>query len=139
MRLMIFLLAMLALPAMADTWPDLEGTWAGTTRFVSYQSSDGQTDTTNNPFFAEQNVEIVLGDNHEGRYFGTLELQGLPEQNPIVLIVSGDGVTLFASDIYGTSDGHIIDDDRIELCRAEFSQEPLSLYAVCLELSREDP
>lgn len=136
MRYCALLSVLLAWPAMAQDAPDLEGTWAGATRFVSYQSAGGQSDVINEPFFAEQSVEIVLGENHDGRYFGTLTLQGLPDSNPLVLIVAGDGQTLFSSDPYGTTDGYIIDIDHIELCRAVSQDEPLNLYVVCIEYQR---
>lgn len=136
MRSFALFLAMTASTALAQDASDLEGTWAGTTRFVSYYDDGDGSAADGDPFFAEQTVEIELGENHDGRYFGTLVLQGLPDRNPLVLIVAGDGVTLHSSDVYGTTDGRIIDADHIELCRAVSRDDPLNLYVTCILLQR---
>ena len=110
----------LAGPAMAqESWPDLVGTWVGTSRAIimansAHYSASGQGDQ---PRFASSELVVTFTQQDRGRYIGTITSSGHTE--PKLMVVAEDRKTLRTTDIDGTSMGTILDANSFELCYAQ--------------------
>ena len=118
-------------PVLAQDWPDLVGSWQGTSRAIvtaaehhyGEETIDG-TDGLDEGAFASSELTVEITEQSDGRYIGSITSAGHTE--PKYMIVASDGVTLRASDVNGLSTGRIIDVDSFELCYAQFNPSTVS-------------
>lgn len=107
----------LAGSAMAqDSWPDLVGTWVGTSRAIvmangGHYTGSGQGEQ---PRFVSSELVVTFTQQDRGRYIGTITSAGHTE--PKLMVVAEDRKTLRTTDNDGTSMGTILDANRFELC-----------------------
>jgi hypothetical protein len=128
----------LATPALAQEpeWPDLIGTWTGTSRSVV--SADGGHFTGGDgagPRFAEVAFTIEWTQQDRGRYIGTVTSNGSTEPKMAVKSAAGD---LFVTvDEDGQSIGRLLDENRFELCYTQSSQGDPQSVASCVLFTRQ--
>ena len=119
-------------PAFADDWPDLSGTWTGTSRAVvigggdHYERVDGSEAR-----FVSADLTIEWQRQDEGRYVGTISSGGHVE--PKLAVVASDRRTLRLADANGTSVGTIIDENTLEMCYAQVNPS----MASCVIFTRQ--
>ena len=80
-------------PAMAQTWPDLVGTWVGKSRaIVAAPGGHYGGASAAEPSFVSAELTVEWTRQDEGRYIGTITSAGRTE--PKLAVVAGDGKTL---------------------------------------------
>lgn len=109
----------LAGPAMAqESWPDLVGTWVGTSRAIVTANSGHYTGGQGEqPRFVSSELVVTFTQQDRGRYIGTITSAGHTE--PKLMVVAEDRKTLRTTDNDGTSVGTILDANSFELCYAQ--------------------
>ncbi|WP_035485804.1 hypothetical protein [Geminicoccus roseus] len=129
-------LSLLAAPALAADWPDLRGTWKGTSRAVTmgegghYGATDGKT-----PVFSEVELTIEFTDQKDGRLFGTIS--SAHHREPKLAVISVDQQLVVTADGDGQSVGKLIDDDHLELCYTQTSSADSQMIASCVLFERQ--
>ncbi len=124
-------------PAVAQDWPDLVGTWKGTTRAVVANAgghyADAGSDDAGTFATAELTIEWTEADN--GRYIGTISSPQYTER--VLAVVSSDGQSIFTVDSDGLTIGRLMDEDRFELCYLQSSSADTQMAASCVEFERQ--
>ena len=124
------LMTAIAAPALAQDWPDLVGTWKGTTRAVVANAGGHYAGTFAT---AELTIEWTAADN--GRYIGTISSPQHTER--VLAVASSDGQSIFTVDTDGLTIGRLIDQDRFELCYLQSSSGDTQMAASCVEFERQ--
>lgn len=137
MRIAPFILVLaFSLPAAAQEWPDLLGTWKGTSRsVVSGVGGHFTGDHGNTPRFAEVELTIEWTEQNAGRYVGTVTSGSHTEGK--LGVMSADGTTLLTVDHDGQSVGRIIDGNSFELCYAQTSHSDEQMVVSCVTFERQ--
>lgn len=137
MRIATFLVVFaFSFPAIAQEWPDLLGTWKGTSRsVVSGVGGHFGGEHDDKPRFAEVELTIEWTEQNEGRYIGTLTSGSHTEGK--LGVVSADGTSLVTVDHDGQSVGRIIDGNSFELCYAQTSHSDEQMVVSCVIFNRQ--
>lgn len=137
MRLLIAMaLLMTPIAATAQDWPDLVGTWTGTSRTVVWGEGGHFSDTpSDKPVFVETDLTIEWTDAKDGRYIGTITSAVQTESK--IGIMSSDGVSFYTVDHDGFSNGRIIDADHFELCYLQTDHKDPQMVASCVTFERQ--
>jgi len=133
--LAILVLSLAGAPALATDWPDLLGTWTGTSRAVVLGDGGHYAGEAGNPRFVEAELTIEWTDQRDGRYIGTISSAAHTE--PKLAVLSADLETLITVDEDGSSIGRLIDDDRFELCYHQSSAGHTQMTASCVVFERQ--
>ena len=137
MRILLTLASLLfALPATAQDWPDLLGTWTGTSRTVVTGAGGhfSGADATEAQFH-EVELTIEWTEQNAGRYVGSITSAAHTERK--LGVASSDGTSLYTVDHDGHSAGRIIDADHFELCYMQTSIADPQMVASCVEFGRQ--
>ena len=136
-KLLAIGLCSLTATSMASDWPDLLGTWTGTTRSVIIGDgghfSGGEN--SQNAEFHEIELTIQWTNQQDGRYIGSITSPKHSE--PKLGVVSRDHKTIFTVDTDGQSVGELIDDNHFELCYMQTSSEDSMMVASCVIFERQ--
>ncbi len=122
-------------PALAADWPDLLGTWKGTSRAVVFGEGGHYKGDMSGAKFVEAELTIEWSQQKDGRYIGTLSSAMGTE--PKVGVVSADGTSFFTVDSDGSSDGRLIDKNHFELCYQQTSAADDQMVASCVIFERQ--
>lgn len=133
--LVILALSLAGAPALAADWPDLLGTWTGTSRAVVLGDGGHYGGDADGPRFVEAQLTIEWTDQRDGRYVGTISSAEHTEAKLGVL--SADLETLVTVDEDGSSVGRLIDDDHFELCYHQSSAGHAQMTAPCVVFERQ--
>ncbi|MCP4304945.1 MAG: hypothetical protein GY788_08755 [bacterium] len=128
---------MAATTALGQDWPDLVGTWTGTSRTVVWGEGGHFLDSgADTPGFLESDLTIEWTDAKDGRYVGTPTSTAHTERK--LGIMSRDGVSFYTVDRDGFSNGRIIDTDHFELCYLQTDHQIPQMVASCLTFTRQE-
>jgi hypothetical protein len=133
--LLTVILSLCVAPAFAADWPDLLGTWKGTSRAVVLGEGGHYDGDTSGAKFLEAELTIEWTEQKDGRYIGTISSAKQTEAKLGVL--SADGKSLFTVDTDGSSDGRLIDNDHFELCYQQTSASDPLMVASCVIFERQ--
>lgn len=133
--LAILALSFAAIPAQAADWPDLLGTWTGTSRAVVLGEGGHYGADSGKARFVEAELTIEWTEQQDGRYIGTIASPVRTE--PKLAVLSADGTTLITVDEDGSSIGRLIDDDHFELCYQQTSAGDSLMTASCVVFERQ--
>lgn len=137
MRIAFIVLALaFASPAAAQQWPDLLGTWKGTSRsVVSGVGGHFTGEHDDKPRFAEVELTIEWTAQDQGRYIGTITSNNHTEGK--LGVISADGTSLLTVDHDGQSVGRLIDENAFELCYAQTSHSDEQMVVSCVTFIRQ--
>lgn len=133
--LAILALSLVAAPAQAADWPDLLGTWTGTSRAVVLGDGGHYGADSGKARFVEADLTIEWTEQKDGRYIGTIASPARTE--PKLAVLSADGTSFFTVDTDGSSVGRLIDDDHFELCYQQTSAGDSLMTASCVIFERQ--
>jgi hypothetical protein len=123
------------MPALAQTTPDLKGTWSGPWKSVVYGTSPHHpgTQTLANPPRIRDVTFTFEIQGSEGRLFwGQHWSNESTLKEPFAAAIMLDGKIIIGSDTDGSLRGSISDPDRIELCYTHTALSPTkSIIAGC--------
>lgn len=124
-----------AIPALAQTPPDLKGTWSGPWKSVVYGNNPhhpGHETHANPPRLREIAFTFEI-QGHDGRMFwGQHWSNNTMLKEPFAAVIMPDGRTILGSDTDGSFSGSIIGQDRMELCYTHTALSPSkSIIAGC--------
>lgn len=122
-------------PAFAADWPDLLGTWKGTSRAVVLGEGGHYQGDVSGAKFLQAELTIEWTDQKDGRYVGTIS--SAMQTEPKLGILSADGTSFFTVDTDGSSDGRLIDNDHFELCYQQTSATDPQMVASCVIFERQ--
>lgn len=124
-----------AVPALAQTMPDLKGTWTGPWKSVVYGNNShhpGPETLANPPRIREITFTFEI-QGSEGRMFWGQHWSSNPTlKEPFAAVIMADGKTIVGSDTDGSFRGNITDSNRMELCYTHTALSPSkSIVAGC--------
>jgi hypothetical protein len=107
------------MPAVAQSAPDLKGTWSVPWKSVVYGSNlhhPGHETLDSPPRIRETTFTVEIQGN-EGRMFWGQHWSNISAaKEPFAAVIMSDGKTIVGSDTDGSFRGSVIDPDRMELC-----------------------
>jgi hypothetical protein len=123
------------MPVLAQTMPNLKGTWSGPWKSVIYGNNPhhpGHETHANPPRIREITFTFEI-QGHEGRMFWGQHWSNNPtHKEPFAAVIMPDGKTIVGSDTDGSFSGSITAPDRIELCYTHTALSPSkSIVAGC--------
>ena len=122
------------LPATADeAWPDLTGTWTGTTEAV-VRGDTLHHDGGAEPYLSATELIWTI-EGQDGRRFWGNVASGENAQN-LVGVIANDRTTILSAYHGGYSFMTLVDESTIDLCYVESGTE--SQVAACTTYTRED-
>jgi hypothetical protein len=128
-----------AVPALAQTAPDLKGTWSGPWKTVIYGNNPhhpGHETLANAPRIREITFTFEI-QGHEGRMFWGQHWSNPKLKEPFAAVIMPDGKTIVGVDGDGSFNGSITASDRVELCYTHPALNPSkSIVASCGTLQR---
>jgi hypothetical protein len=129
----IVALAVLCVPATAQTVPDLRGTWKGDSESIVLGGGGHHPGTQRTePRLSSVPFTLVI-DKQDGRRFsGTFSS---PRHSETVIAVISRSGTIFMADDDGYTAGTMLAPNRMELCYLHLS--PAARMASCAELTKQ--
>jgi hypothetical protein len=122
------------LPAVAQTVPDLKGTWSGPWKSVVYGNNahhPGRQTIADPPRLRDVTFTFEI-QGSEGRLFWGQHWSNPSIKEPFAAIIMPDGKTIVGSDTDGSLSGSLAGPDRIELCYTHTAMSPSkSIVAGC--------
>ncbi|MEM1360661.1 MAG: hypothetical protein AAGF94_02970 [Pseudomonadota bacterium] len=128
------LLAMMTTAAVAADYPNLLGTWTGTSRAVVTGTSGHYVVDGTRAKFVSADLTLEWTEQDDGRLIGTFTSPQYTEVKIGVISQSGD--MLFSADNDGTSVGRILGPDRFELCYTHAEANAEVSTASCVIFTR---
>jgi hypothetical protein len=119
-------------PAFADDYPDMRGTWSGTTESVRIHTSQFYARRDDAVVFSSSAVTLKIGHQEDRRLAGSIEINGW--NKPIVGAFTGADTIQWAEP-GGVVEARILGPDSLDYCYfrpGEFQQ-----LASCATLKRE--
>lgn len=102
------------LPATAEeAWPDLTGTWTGTTEAV-VRGDPLHHEGGQEPYLSETVFTLTIEGQDGRRFWGQIASEEGDE--PLVGVIANDRSTLYAADLDGYSFMTLVDENTIDLC-----------------------
>lgn len=135
-RLTMTVITVLAtvMPAVAQTMPDLKGTWSGQWKSVVYGNNlhhPGRETIADAPRVREITFTFDIQGN-EGRLFWGQHWSNPTLKEQFAAVIMPDGKTVVGSDTDGSFSGSFTAPDRIELCYTHTALSPSkSIVAGC--------
>lgn len=123
------------MPSVAQTMPDLKGTWSGPWKSVVYGTSPhhpGHETRAHPPRIRETTFTFEI-QGSEGQMFWGQHWSNISKlKEPFAAVIRPDGQTILGSDTDGSLSGTITAPDRIELCYTHSALSPWkSIIAGC--------
>ncbi len=135
-RLIMTAITILAavMPAVAQTRPDLKGTWSGQWKSVVYGNNPhhpGQETIADAPRVRDVTFTFEIQGN-EGRLFWGQHWSNPTIKEPFAAVIMPDGKTVVGSDTDGSFSGSFSGPDLLELCYTHTALSPSkSIVAGC--------
>ena len=123
------------MPALAQTMPDLKGTWSGPWKSVVYGNNPhhpGHETHANPPRIREITFTFEIQGNEGRMFWGQHWSSNHTFKEPFAAVIMPDGKTILGSDADGSFSGSVTAQDRIELCYTHTALSPSkSIVAGC--------
>jgi hypothetical protein len=130
---------MMAAPALAQTVPDLKGTWSGQWRTVIYGANPhhpGPQTAADAPRIREITFTFEV-EGQDGRLIWGKFWSSPDRKEPFAATLAADGRTIVGADGDGSLTGTVASADRIEMCYTHSALSPSrSIVASCGALQR---
>lgn len=118
--------------AHAEDYPNLKGTWKGTSASVLLGSHLHGTGDPERPVTLAVDATLTLTDQEGGLIWGTIASADASE--PWLGVIRADRTSIFAADSDGYINGSVVDENTLELCYARAGE---SIVAGCVDFYRQ--
>lgn len=123
------------MPALAQTPPDLKGTWSGPWKSVVYGNNPhhpGHETHANPPRIREITFTFEIQGTDGRMFWGHHWSANHTVKEPFAALIMPDGRTILGSDADGSFSGSVTSQDRLELCYTHTALSPSkSIVAGC--------
>src|SRR5512145_2319642 len=123
------------MPVLAQTMPNLKGSWSGPWKSVVYGNNPhhpGHETHADSPRIREITFTFEIQGNEGRMFWGQHWSNNVTHKEPFAAVIMPDGKTIVGSDTDGSFSGSITAPDRIELCYAHTALSPSkSIVAGC--------
>ena len=128
----------MAAPALAQSVPDLKGTWSGQWRTVIYGLNPhhpGPQATLDTPRVREITFTLEV-EGQDGRLFWGKSWSSPDRKEPFAATVAADGKMIIGADTDGSLTGTVAAPDRLEMCYTHTASSPIVASCGAVQRSR---